>query len=211
MLSTRYPCVLKPLGLSGEPRRYPRQSCRRIHAGLRSDPENSEAVQRAEGRNPATRLSFDSGGGFHSRARVRARRAGDAMESPDPGASSISRIRWMARFSKRPSIVTPSREPAAMQRLSPEDDAAGHRGAGADRRSDSRGNARERWRGWMLEVAARPIGGLCSRGGDLAVRISGMRPLEELILLHCARPAARSSRFCPPAPRLRSARSARRS
>jgi hypothetical protein len=33
---------------------------------------------------------------------------------------------------------------------------------------------------WMLEVAARPIGGLCSR----VLQFDGARPLEELILRH---------------------------
>ena len=33
---------------------------------------------------------------------------------------------------------------------------------------------------WMLEVAARPIGGLCAR----ALRFDGGMPLEELILRH---------------------------
>ena len=46
---------------------------------------------------------------------------------------------------------------------------------------------------WMLEVAARPIGGLCSR----VLKFSGGRPLEELILRHAVGEDVSGARLVP--------------
>ena len=48
---------------------------------------------------------------------------------------------------------------------------------------------------WVLEVAARPIGGLCAQ----ALRFDGNMPLEELILLHAAGRDVSSARLSDPA------------
>ena len=76
--------------------------------------------------------------------------------------------------------VTPSREPAEVQRALVECTAEAVRALGlrygpahAELRYNSEG-------AWMLEVHARPIGGLCAR----AVRLADGIPLEEMILVH---------------------------
>ena len=47
---------------------------------------------------------------------------------------------------------------------------------------------------WLLEVAARPIGGLCAR----ALRFDGGMSLEELILRHAVGEDVAGARLCGP-------------
>ena len=106
------------------------------------------------------------------------------------GIVSAGRLQTLAIFDKPDALngpffeetiyVTPSREPAAVQRAIRE--AAQHAVTAlglefgpvhAEMRVNDRGV-------WMLEAAARPIGGLCSR----VLRMNGGMSLEELLLRH---------------------------
>lgn len=167
-----FPCVLKPLGLSA-----------------------SRGVIRAD--NPAEfRAAFD-------RIRVLLRRVpGDAaqwiqVESFIPGREvalegivTAGRLRVLAIFDKPDPLdgpffeetiyVTPSRlDPATQQTLVAAAEKAvaavglRHGPVHAEMRLNEAGV-------WMLEMAARPIGGLCAR----ALRFAGGITLEELILRH---------------------------
>ena len=83
-------------------------------------------------------------------------------------------------FFEETIYVTPSREPAEVQQELLETTAQAVRALGfrhgpvhAELRHNSEG-------GWMLEMHARPIGGLCAR----SLRFTGGIALEELILRH---------------------------
>jgi hypothetical protein len=85
-------------------------------------------------------------------------------------------------FFEETLYVTPSREPAPVQAAWLETTARAVRALGlwhGPWHAELRYN---RERAWMLEVAARPIGGLCAR----ALRFEGGISLEELILRHAA-------------------------
>jgi biotin carboxylase len=167
-----YPCVLKPLGLSA-----------------------SRGVIRAD--SPAEFLSaFDRIRALlDSPALARARRPQDAflqVEAFIPGAEFAleglltgGRLRTLALFDKPDPLdgpffeetiyVTPSRQPAAVQRAIGETVqravaalGLGHGPIHAEVRVNPLGV-------WMLEVAPRPIGGLCAKA---------LPGLEELILRH---------------------------
>jgi len=92
-------------------------------------------------------------------------------------------------FFEETIYVTPSREPAAVQQKLLETTAAAVKALGlrhgpvhAELRYNSAG-------AWILEVAARPIGGLCAR----ALRFEGDASLEEVIIRH----ALAGHRACP--------------
>lgn len=170
----RYPCVLKPLGLSASrgviradnPREFV-TAFRRIE-NLLADPdiarlhEDQDRFLQVE--------TFIEGGEF-------------ALE----GLLTSGRLRVLAIFDKPDPLdgpffeetiyITPSREDPATQRAIIQTTEAAIHALGlshgpihAEMRVNSRGV-------WMLEVAARPIGGLCARV---------LPGLEELILRHAA-------------------------
>ena len=169
-----YPCVLKPLGLSASrgviradnPTEFG-VAFRRI-ANLLADPdiarlhEDQDRFLQVE--------SFIEGREFaleglltHGRLRVLA-----IFDKPDP---------LNGPFFEETIYTTPSREPAATQRDIIQTTEAAIKALGlthgpihAEMRVNSRGV-------WILEVAARPIGGLCARV---------LPGLEELILRHAA-------------------------
>lgn len=174
-----YPCVLKPLGLSG-----------------------SRGVIRAD--DPA-----DFSAAFHRIRDILAlpeiRRQRDAadryllVEEFIPGRELAiegivtgGRLQLLAIFDKPDPLdgpffeetiyVTPSRDPAHEQAALT---GAVQRAVGALGLSEGpvHAEARINDRGvWMLEAAPRPIGGLCAK----ALRFNGGMPLEELILRHSA-------------------------
>ena len=169
-----YPCVLKPLGLSASrgvirannPAEF-EAAFRRIEK-LLSDPDiarlrdpQNEFIQVEsfiEGREFALE-------GILTRGQFRALAI---FDKPDP---------LDGPFFEETIYVTPSRENAGTQRAIIETTEAAVRSLGlahgpvhAEMRVNARGV-------WMLEVAARPIGGLCSRV---------LPGLEELILRHAA-------------------------
>ena len=172
--SVRYPCVLKPLGLSAsrgviranDPAEFV-AAFRRIQtiladadiARLRDEQDHFlQAEDFIEGREFALEGILSNG-----RLRVLA-----LFDKPDP---------LDGPFFEETIYVTPSRESAATQNeiVRTTEEAIGalglmHGPVHAEMRVNSRGV-------WMLEVAARPIGGLCARV---------LPRLEELILRHAA-------------------------
>ena len=170
----RYPCVLKPLGLSA--------SC----GVLRAD--DAAELERA----------FSRIGAILARPEVR-RKASDTehllVEQYLPGVEVAlegllrdGRLQTLALFDKRDPLrgptfeetiyVTPSRLPDRTQSIVQQEAAASCAALGlcqgpvhAELRIDD-------GRAWLLEVAARTIGGLCSR----VLRFGGGVALEELVL-----------------------------
>ncbi|MGA2212685.1 MAG: ATP-grasp domain-containing protein [Bryobacteraceae bacterium] len=170
----RYPCVLKPLGLSASrgviradnPREFV-AAFRRIE-NLLADPD-------------IARLHDDQDRFLQVETFIEGREF--ALE----GLLTQGRLRVLAIFDKPDQLngpffeetiyVTPSREDPATQRAIVQTTQAAVHALGlshgpihAEMRVNSRGV-------WMLEVAARPIGGLCARV---------LPGLEELILRHAA-------------------------
>jgi len=172
-----YPCVLKPLGLSAsrgviranDPAEFV-AAFERIRALLGSP---DVLVTREEQNRYLQVESFIPGREF-------------ALE----GLLTDGRLRTLALFDKPDPLdgpffeetiyVTPSRQEAAVQQalIAAAENAVRALGltrgpVHAEMRFDGR-------TAWILEVAARPIGGLCAR----ALRFDGGIPLEELIIRH---------------------------
>jgi hypothetical protein len=169
-----YPCVLKPLGLSASrgvirannPREFV-AAFRRIET-LLHDPdilrlrEEQDRFLQVESFIEGREFALEgilTGGKLHVLA---------IFDKPDP---------LDGPYFEETIYVTPSREPAGTQRDIVRTTESAVRALGlthgpvhAEMRVNSRGV-------WMLEVAARPIGGLCARV---------LPGLEDLILLHAA-------------------------
>ena len=171
-----YPCVLKPLGLAAsrgviranDPAEFV-AAFRRIEA-LLARPEIQ--MMREEQNHYIQVESFIEGKEY-------------ALE----GVLTDGRLRTLAVFEKPDPLdgpffeetiyITPPREPQSAL-LSATEKAI--RALGLTRgpvHAELRCSARE---AWVLEVAARPIGGLCAK----ALRFSGGMTLEELLLRHAA-------------------------
>jgi len=165
-----YPCVLKPLGLSAsrgviranDPEEF-RAAFARIKALLARE-RKSQYLQ-VEAYIPGREFAVE-GIVTHGAARVLA-----IFDKPDP---------LEGPFFEETIYVTPSRESAAAQQSMREAVDRAVRALGlyhgpfhAELRLNEDGV-------WMLEVAARPIGGLCSK----ALRFGAGMPLEELLLRH---------------------------
>jgi biotin carboxylase len=170
-----YPCVLKPLGLSG-----------------------SRGVIRAD--TPA-----EFGDAFRRIGRILAQP--DAIREPNAAAIQVEEfipgrefalegimtdgdLRVLAIFDKPDPLdgpffeetiyVTPSREPTEVQRAIETTTARAASALGL-RHGPIHAEMRVNERGvWMLEIAARPIGGLCAR----VLQFSNGTSLEELVVLH---------------------------
>jgi hypothetical protein len=162
-----FPCVLKPLGLSGSrgviradsPDQF-QAAFRRIQALV----DLGDWIQ-VEGFIPGREVSVE---GIVTRGRLRVLAI---FDKPDP---------LDGPYFEETIYVTPSRLDSATQGaiVGATDRAARavglwHGPLHAEMRLNPEGV-------WMLEVAARPIGGLCAR----ALRFSGGASLEELILRH---------------------------
>ena len=165
-----YPCVLKPLGLSAsrgviradDPLEFA-AAFRRIKA-LLTGARLGEHLQ-VEAYIPGREFALE-GIVTRGEARVLA-----IFDKPDP---------LTGPFFEETMYVTPSRESPAAQHEMRETVKAAARALGlyhgpfhAELRFNDRG-------AWMLEMAARPIGGLCAK----ALRFGAGMPLEELILRH---------------------------
>jgi biotin carboxylase len=166
---TTYPCVLKPLGLSAS------------RGVIRAN--NEAEFQAAFVRIRA--MLGDTGGPF---LQIEAYIPG--REFAVEGLVTRGELLPLAIFDKPDPLegpffeetiyVTPSREPERVQRDLIETAAAAVRALGL-RHGPVHAELRYNPDGaWMLEAAARPIGGLCAR----ALRFTGDVPLEELILRH---------------------------
>jgi biotin carboxylase len=160
-----FPCVLKPLGMSAS----------RGVIRANSSAEFDAAVARIRGMTSAEIQveSYIPGGEFAIEGLVtRGRFQPIAIfDKPDP---------LEGPYFEETIYVTPSREPAAVrQELLDETERAvaalglSHGPVHAELRYSQAG-------AWMLEVHARPIGGLCAR----SLRFEGGAPLEEVILRH---------------------------
>ncbi len=172
-----FPCVLKPLGLSGS-RGVIRANDEgqflaafdRIHSLLNG---TDVAALREEENRYIQIESFIEGREFAVEGVVT---RGELQvlaifDKPDP---------LNGPFFEETIYVTPSRESEEVQKLMLQTTRSAVRALGlthgpihAELRVNCKG-------AWMLEVAARPIGGLCAR----ALRFEGGMPLEELILQH---------------------------
>jgi len=172
-----YPCVLKPLGLSAsrgviradDPAEF-QAAFERIRGILASPDvrrlqEESNAWIQVESFIPGREVALE---GIVTRGRLRVLAI---FDKPDP---------LNGPFFEESIYVTPSRLDADTQRSivdATERAAAAvglwHGPLHAEMRVNTKGV-------WMLEMAARPIGGLCAR----ALRFRGGASLEELILRH---------------------------
>ena len=165
----RYPCVLKPLALSGS------------RGVIRADDKSEFLAVRDRIRKIVAREKNKS---------ILAEEFIPGRESALEGILTHTRLQVFALFDKPDPLdgpffeetiyVTPSREPQDMQHAIFD---ATQRAAAALGLTDGPVHAEMRVndRGvWMLEVAARPIGGLCAR----VVRFGNGVSLEEAILRH---------------------------
>jgi biotin carboxylase len=164
-----YPCVLKPLGLSGSRGVIRANDADEFQAAFARIKrllarEQSQYLQ-VEAYIPGREFAVE---GIVTRG---ASRILAIFDKPDP---------LEGPFFEETIYVTPSRENAASQRTMRDAVARAVRALGlyhgpfhAELRSNESGI-------WMLEVAARPIGGLCSK----ALRFGAGMPLEELVLRH---------------------------
>ena len=173
----RFPCVLKPLGLSASRGVIRADNAAEFVAAferIRRILEQPEIQQFHEEVNRAIQVEEYIEGREFALEGLMTRGEMEVLaifDKPDP---------LQGPFFEETIYVTPSREPDAVQRAMIE----------TTRRAV---RALELWHGpvhaemrvnadgvYMLEVAARPIGGLCAR----ALRFEGGLTLEELVILH---------------------------
>jgi biotin carboxylase len=172
-----YPCVLKPLGLSAS------------RGVIRANGENEfrAAFQRIRALldEPEIRRLHDPEDRF-----VQVEGFIEGRELALEGLVTGGRLATLALFDKPDPLdgpffeetiyVTPSREAAATQAAIAETAQSAIEALGL-RHGPVHAEVRVNARGvWMLEVAARPIGGLCAK----ALRFGDGAPLEELIARH---------------------------
>jgi len=200
-LATRYPCVLKPLGLSAS----------RGVIRANSADEFMLAFARIKTlieRLPASQIAAPAGGPGDSPQTQASLQVEDFIPGREfalEGLVTDGRLQALALFDKPDPLdgpyfeetiyLTPSREPASVQQAIKETTQRAIRALGltygpvhAEMRVNPSGV-------WMLEVAPRPIGGLCSRvlrfqentslnENQPNEKHSDAIPLEELILRH---------------------------
>jgi biotin carboxylase len=175
-----YPCVLKPLGLSasrGVIRADNQAEFLEAFRRIRKLGETHLQVESyIEGREFAIE-GLVTGGRFQPLA---------IFDKPDP---------LEGPYFEETIYVTPSRQPANVQQdlldtTAHAVEALGlrHGPVHAELRYNSEG-------AWMLETAARPIGGLCAK----ALRFTSSMPLEELILRHALGEDVSGARLADPA------------
>jgi biotin carboxylase len=170
-----FPCVLKPLTLSGS------------RGVIRADnpAEFAAAFARIAKLLANPDVARDPASQF-----IQVEEYIDGVEVAVEGLADGGQAQVLAIFDKPDPLagpyfeetiyLTPSRLPAAAQRQiraalerAAEALGLGHGPLHAEMRLNARGV-------WLLEVAARPIGGLCAR----SLRFQGGMPLEELLLRH---------------------------
>ena len=160
-----YPCVLKPLGLSASRGVIRADNAAEFAAAFRRIFKMGERFLQVEGYIPGREFAVEglvTAGRFQPLA---------LFDKPDP---------LEGPFFEETIYVTPSREPDAVQRELLDTTAIAARALGL-RHGPVHAELRHNAEGaWMLEIHARPIGGLCAR----ALRFDGGTPLEELVLRH---------------------------
>jgi biotin carboxylase len=160
-----YPCVLKPLGLSASRGVIRADNPGEFVAAFRRIAKLGEHELQVESYIPGREFAVEgliTGGKLQPIAIFD---KPDAMEGP---------------FFAETIYVTPSRETAAVQAALIETTAQAAAAVGL-RHGPVHAELRYNDEGaWILEVHARPIGGLCAR----AIRMADGIPLEEMILVH---------------------------
>ncbi len=159
-----YPCVLKPTGLSASRGVIRANDAGQFVAAFRRIGAMGESRLHVESYIPGAEFAIEAlmtHGAFRPLA---------IFDKPDP---------LEGPFFEETIYVTPSRQPAAVQRALLETAAEGARALGL-RHGPVHAELRYNEQGaWILEMHARPIGGLCAR----TLRFAS-QPLEDLILRH---------------------------
>jgi biotin carboxylase len=167
LLATRapYPCVLKPLGLSASRGVIRANDPDEFVSAFRRIAKIGERELQVESYIPGREFAVE---GLMTAGKLQPIAI---FDKPDP---------LEGPFFEETIYVTPSREPAALQAALIETTAQAATALGlwhgpvhAELRYNDEG-------AWILEVHARPIGGLCAR----ALRMADGIPLEEMILVH---------------------------
>jgi biotin carboxylase len=185
-----YPCVLKPLGLSGSQGVIRADTPGQFAAAFRRIRAILESAEIRRLREPMHRY-------------IQVERYIPGREFALEGLVTEGKLQVLALFDKPDPLegpyfeetiyVTPSREPAAVQEaiLRVAQEAVGalglrHCPVHAEMRVNAEGV-------WMLELAPRPIGGLCAR----ALRFQDGSTLEEVVLRHACAEAGSGMRLAP--------------
>jgi biotin carboxylase len=160
-----FPCVLKPLGLSASRGVIRADNADEFAAAFRRIGKMGEKYLQVESYIPGREFAVE---GVVTEGRFQALAI---FDKPDP---------LEGPFFEETIYVTPSRQPDTVQRELLDTTARAVRALGL-RHGPVHAELRHNGEGaWMLEIHARPIGGLCAR----SLRFQGGLPLEELILRH---------------------------
>ena len=161
----QYPCVLKPLGLSASRGVIRANNREEFQAAFRRIAKIGEKHLQVEGYIPGREFAVEglvTDGRFQALA---------IFDKPDP---------MEGPFFEETIYVTPSREPAEVQQELLDTTSQAVRALGF-RHGPVHAELRHNAEGaWMLEIHARPIGGLCAR----SLRFADGMALEELTLRH---------------------------
>jgi len=175
-----YPCVLKPLGLSGSRGVIRANDHEEFAAAFQRIGRIGERYLQVESYIPGREFAVEglvTAGEFQPLA---------IFDKPDP---------LEGPFFEETIYVTPSREPAEVQEALIATTSRAVRALGL-RHGPVHAELRYNREGaWMLETHARPIGGLCAR----ALRFDNSMPLEELILRHAVGEDVSQARLDGPA------------
>lgn len=178
--SVPYPCVLKPLGLSGSRGVIRANDEEEFQAAFRRIERLGERRLEVESYIPGREFAIEglvTAGKFRPIA---------IFDKPDP---------LEGPFFEETIYVTPSREPETVRRALVETAAQAGRALGL-RHGPVHAELRYNTEGaWMLETAARPIGGLCAN----SLRFDGGVPYESLILRHAVGEDVTGARLDGPA------------
>jgi len=176
----QYPCVLKPLGLSASRGVIRANNRNEFQEALNRIHKMGEHDVQVEGYIPGSEFAVE---GMVTRGKFQLLAI---FDKPDP---------LEGPFFEETIYVTPSREPSTVQQALLDTTAEAVRALGlqhgpvhAELRYNDQG-------AWILETAARPIGGLCAR----ALRFQAGVPFEELILLHALGEDVSGARLADPA------------
>lgn len=187
-----YPCVLKPLGLSasrGVIRANNAEEFVEAFERIRAILESSDVLIQREEHNRYIQVeSFIEGREFAVEGLIT---AGELhvlaiFDKPDPLDGPVF---------EETIYVTPSRESAETQEQLIEAVSRAVRALGLTHGPIHAEIRLNREGAWVLEVAARPIGGLCAR----ALRFDRGMPLEELILRHAVGEDVSAAKLSDPA------------
>ena len=171
-----YPCVLKPVGLSASRGVIRANDAGEFCAAFQRIRKMGEAQLQVEAYIPGREFAVEglvTAGEFQPLA---------IFDKPDP---------LEGPFFEETLYVTPSREPESVERELLDTTAQAVRALGL-RHGPVHAELRYNDAGaWILEAAARPIGGLCAK----ALRFAPDEPLEELILRHAFGEDVRGARL----------------